>query len=146
MNYTSSPRRDRPSPPHARVYQATRTAATAITAAVAVAAVVQGFLATRHTVASSTLLTADYGTQLAALLAVLLVASARADDSTLGLSLSVFAASMFLPVMHEHAASMPLAGVAYLLNCALVTVLAAAGVRRMRPSRRHGGRRAPTWA
>lgn len=120
--------------------------ATVITAGIAITGLVQGLLAARHATAPSELLTVDYGIQLATLLAVLLVAAARVDDSILGLSLSVFAASMFLPVMHEHAATLPLAGIAYLINCAAVTILAATTVRRMRLRRRQSKPNTPIWA
>ncbi|WP_156112118.1 hypothetical protein [Prescottella defluvii] len=80
-------------------------------------------------ITSETLSMLGYTAQFAVLTLLALVLVARPAGHVVGWSTALFAATMFMPVLHKHSAGIPLVGATYVANMLLVTVLALAVVR-----------------
>jgi hypothetical protein len=102
------------------------TAAAMIVAAAAAALVVLG---TQGSASSELLLDLGRAAQFAGLVLLPLVVIAHVEDRVTALSLTLFTASMFLPVLQRHSSGLALIGVLYWANVVLVAVLAIAVVR-----------------
>lgn len=103
-------------------------------AGVAVLTVAQVVIGWQESLTTEALRTLGYGAQLSGLALLLLVVVARPGDRVIGLSLALFTASMFMPVMQRHAAGISVVGALYLANLLLVVVLAAATLRAVTAS------------
>lgn len=78
---------------------------------------------------SALLLSLGYAAQFAAIVQVLSVPLARAGDRVTGLSLGLFVAAMFPPMLYGHAARLAVVSDLYLVNVLVVLALAVATVR-----------------
>jgi len=110
-----------------------RRAAIAAIAAAAVASVLVAtallVLGRQGATNSELLLDLGYAARFLGIVLLPLVVIAQVGDRVIALSLALFTASMFLPVLQRHSSGLALVGVLYWTNVVLVVALASVVVR-----------------